>query len=305
MDRVLVITGPTCVGKTKVSIEVADILNGEVICCDSRQIFKYMDIGTAKPNEKEREKINHHLLDLVEPNQRFSAADYARLAKAKIKELLNKGKVPMVVGGSGLYLRALTRGFFKGPKADEKTRVKLKKELGTVGMDRLYKRLKEIDPEAAEKIHPNDENRIIRALEVYELTGKKISRFQKEGEYEPLEFEFVKVGLTTDREKLYKRIDKRVDQMMEDGLLDEVKNLKKKGFTSGLMPLRTFGYGELFLYLKGEISLYEAVDSIKLNTRHYAKRQITWFKKEPKIIWLDAEEFGLADEINQIFSKNA
>ncbi len=185
MDRVLVITGPTCVGKTKVSIEVADILKGEIICCDSRQIYKFLDIGTAKPTKKQRERVLHHLLDLVKPDQRFSAADYAKVAKKKIREVVNKGRIPVVVGGSGLYLRALFRGFFKGPKADEKIRRKQKKDLESFGKEYLFKKLKSKDPEAAKRIHPNDEHRIIRALEVYELTGKRISQVQKEGEYEP------------------------------------------------------------------------------------------------------------------------
>lgn len=305
MDKVLVITGPTGVGKTKVSIEVADILKGEIISCDSRQTYRGMDIGTAKPKKDQRKKVLHHLLDLAFPDQKFSAADYAKVAKKKIKEVIKKGKIPVVVGGSGLYLRALCKGFFKGPKGNERIRRKLKKEMESFGKNYLYLKLKQIDPEAALRIHPNDEHRIIRALEVYELTGKKISQFQKEGEYEPEEFEFIKFGLTLKRDKLYQRIDQRVDQMIKDGLLEEVKKLKKIGYFPELLPLRTFGYKELFSYIGGKIDLGKAIELIKLNTRHYAKRQITWFKKEKDIIWLDAEKNNLVSEIVQIFSKNA
>jgi tRNA dimethylallyltransferase len=295
-DKVLVILGPTCAGKTQASLKLADILNGEIVCLDSRQVYKFMDIGTAKPTKEERERIRHHLIDVVAPDEKFTAADYGRKAREIIREILKRKKQAIAVGGSGLYLKALIEGFFQGPKADEKIRKRLEREAQESGGPRLFSRLKEVDPEAAERIHPNDVVRTIRALEVYELTGKPISLWQREGEYEPFPIEFVRVGLNLERKKLYQRIDQRVEQMMGQGLLDEVKGLKEKGFTPQLKALKTVGYEELFAHLEGKLDLLTAVEKIKLNTRHYAKRQLTWFRKDREIIWLDAENESLVEE---------
>lgn len=303
MEKVLVILGPTAVGKTKVSLEVADILKGEIISADSRQIYEYLDIGTAKPTKEEQKKTVFHLIDLVDLDKRFSASDYAKEAKKIIREVIKRKKVPIIVGGSGLYLRALLKGFFKGPKADQTIRERLKKESGKFGEKFLYNRLKEKDSEAALRIHPNDEVRIIRALEVCELTKKTITELQKKGEYEPEEFEFIKIGLKLDRKKLYERINQRVDQMMQDGLLNEVKKIKKMGYAFA-SPLKTYGYKELLGYLEGKLTLANAIDLIKRNTRRYAKRQLTWFKKEKDVIWLDAEKDDLVFSIIKEFSKN-
>lgn len=306
MEKVLVILGPTGVGKTKVSLEVADILKGEIISADSRQIYKYLDIGTAKPTEEEQNKVAFHLIDIVEPDEKFSASDYAKGAKKEIREVIERKKVPIVVGGSGLYLRALFKGFFKGPKANHQIREKLKEESEKFGKKFLHGRLKEKDLEAALRIHPNDEIRIIRALEVCELTGKTITELQKKGGYEPEEFEFVKIGLNLDRKKLYERINRRVDQMMQDGLLDEVKKIKKMGYSSPCanLPWKTVGYKEMFSYLEGKYILEKAIDLLKMNTRRYAKRQLTWFKKEKDVIWLDAGKDDLVFSIIKEFSKN-
>ncbi|HVP36317.1 MAG TPA: tRNA (adenosine(37)-N6)-dimethylallyltransferase MiaA, partial [Terriglobales bacterium] len=206
-----------------------------------------------------------------------------------------------VIGGSGLYLRALFKGIFKGPGKDEKLRSKLKVKAEKSGVESLYKELERKDPEAAKKIGPHNLVRIIRALEVYELTGKKISELQKKGEYPPGEYNYVKIGLELDREKLYQRIEQRVEQMIKDGLVEEVKNLKEKGYDLRFTPLRTFGYKEIFQYLDGGMSLKQAKENIKLGTRHYAKRQITWFKKEQGISWMDAEKDNLRDEILSFF----
>jgi tRNA dimethylallyltransferase len=303
LRKILVILGPTASGKTKVSLEIADILKGEIISADSRQVYRFMDIGTAKPSLEERKKVHHHLINIVNPDGYFSAADFSTKAREAVKDVLGRGKEPIVVGGSGLYLRALLKGIFKGPGRDEKLRSELKEKAEKNGVEFLFNKLEKKDPEAAKKIGPHNLMRIIRALEVYELTGKKISGLQKEGEYPPEEYDFVKVGLKLEREKLYQRIDQRVELMVESGLVDEVKNLKEKRYDLRFAPLKTFGYKEIFQYQNGEISLEQAKGKIKLETRHYAKRQITWFKKEEGICWIDAEKENLRDEILRIFEE--
>jgi tRNA dimethylallyltransferase len=303
LRKILVILGPTASGKTKVSLEIADILKGEIISADSRQIYRFMDIGTAKPVLEERKRIPHHLIDIVNPDEYFSAADYSTKTREAVKDVLGRGKEPIIVGGSGLYLRALVKGIFMGPGRDEKLRSELKEKAEKSGVESLYKELEQKDPEAAKKIGQHNLVRIIRALEVYELTGKKISDLQKNGEYPSEEYDFIKIGLELDRERLYQRIEQRVEQMIKAGLVEEVKSLKEKRYDLRFAPLRTFGYKEIFQYLDGKMSLDEAKEKIKLETRHYAKRQITWFKKEEEIFWLDAEKENLRDEILRIFDR--
>ncbi len=303
IDKVLVILGPTCVGKTQVSLKLADILKGEIVSFDSRQVYKFMDIGTAKPTKEERERVCHHLIDVVSPDEKFTAADYGKRARQIIRDLIKADKQPLLVGGSGLYLKALIEGFFQGPKADERIRENLKREAQEFGEPHLFNRLKEVDPQAAERIHPHDLVRIIRALEVYELTGKPISTWQREGRYERLTVSFVKIGLSLDRKKLYQRIEQRVEQMISHGLLDEVRMLKGKGFTPQLKALKTVGYQELFDHLEGKFDFQTAKEKTKLNTRHYAKRQLTWFRKDKEIIWMDAEDDNLIEKILEEFRK--
>lgn len=301
MSKVLVIVGPTGVGKTQVSLRLADILNGEVVSLDSRQVYKYMDIGTAKPTKEEIKRVAHHLIDVVCPDEKFTAADYGKKAREAIREITERKRQPIVVGGSGLYLKALEKGFFQGPKEDEKLRKRLRKEESKFGLYYLYKKLDEVDPKAALRIHPNDSVRIIRALEVYELTGKPITCLQEEGAYEPFEMDFVKIGLTLDRKKLYERIDGRVNKMISEGFLEEVKGLREKGYSSELKAFKTVGYQELFSYLEGKIDFPSAIERIKSNTRRYAKRQLTWFRKEKGINWLDVEKEGLIEAIFKCF----
>jgi tRNA dimethylallyltransferase len=300
-DSVLVILGPTCVGKTQLSLKLADIFKGEIVSFDSRQIYQWMDIGTAKPTKEERERIPHHLVDVVCPDDRFTAADYGKNAREVIRQITAQGRTPIAVGGSGLYLKALEEGFFEGPKADEDLRRRLEEEAQEFGEPHLFDKLKQIDPEAAKKIHPNDLVRIIRALEVHELTGKTISACQREGVYQPFPVNFVKIGLNIERAKLYQRIDLRVEQMIADGLLDEVKKLKERGYTPKLKALKSVGYQELFGYLGGKIDLPGAIENIKLNTRHYAKRQLTWFKKDNQIVWMDGEDKGVTQKAAEHF----
>ena len=297
IDRVLVILGPTCVGKTQVSLKLADTLNGEIVSFDSRQIYRYVDIGTAKPSKKERGRIKHHFIDWISPDERFTAADYGKEARRVIRQIAKREKQPVAVGGSGLYLKALTQGFFKGPKADEGIRRKLMREAQEFGGPRLFSRLRGVDQDAAKRIHPNDLVRIIRALEVYEITGKPISLLQREGDYEPFPMRFVRIGLDIERKELYQRIERRVDEMISEGLVEEVKMLKERGFSPKLKALKTVGYQELFAYLDGEVDLHTAIENIKLNTRHYAKRQLTWFKQDREIVWLDAQDPGLVEKI--------
>jgi len=304
LNKVLVILGPTGVGKTQVSLKLADILQGEIVSLDSRLVYKYMNIGTAKPTKKEMKKIAHHLIDIVYPDEKFTAADYGKKARGVIKAIIERRKQPIVVGGSGLYLKALTKGFFQGPKADEQLRERLREEESRLGPYYLSEKLKEVDPKAAERIHRNDLVRIIRALEVYELTGKSITLLQEKGDYEPFELNFVKVGLTLDRKRLYERIDRRVDKMISEGFLDEAKGLREKGYSSELKAFKTVGYQDLFSYLEGNIDFSSAVDRIKLNTRHYAKRQLTWFRKDQEIKWLDAEKKNLIELILKYFGEN-
>ncbi len=299
----LVILGPTCVGKTQVSLKLADILKGEIISFDSRQIYQFMDIGTAKPTKKERERIPHYLIDVIPPDQKFSAADYGKQARRIITQIIEKGKQPIAVGGSGLYLKALTKGFFKGPPADQGIRERLKRETQTSGEVSLYDRLKQVDPQAADRIHPHDLVRVIRALEVYELTGKPISAWQGEGYYEPYPISFIKIGLSLERGRLYQRINQRVDEMVEGGLLQEVKNLKRRWGVGELKAFKTVGYRELILYLNGELDLKGAIEKIKINTRRYAKRQMTWFRKDEEITWLEATDENLLGKILKLLSR--
>lgn len=304
MSKVLVILGPTCVGKTQISLKLADILNGEIVSFDSRQVYKFMDIGTAKPTKEEGERVRHHLIDLVSPDEKFTAADYGKKAREAIREITERNKQPIAVGGSGLYLKALIEGFFQGPPANEKIRERLQREAQEFGEPHLFNRLKEVDFKATQRIHSNDLVRIIRALEVYELTGKPITAWQQEGTYEQFLMQFVKIGLTLERERLYERINHRVEEMVARGLLDEVKKLKNNGYTPKLKALKTVGYQELFDYLKGELDLPAAIEKIKLNTRHYAKRQLTWFKKDKYITWLDATEDNLIERILENFNQD-
>ncbi|MDD5530836.1 MAG: tRNA (adenosine(37)-N6)-dimethylallyltransferase MiaA [bacterium] len=287
MDRLPVIIGPTAIGKTEIAIEIASKSNAEIISCDSRQVYKYMDIGTSKPTIEQQSIVKHWLVDVVEPDVSYNAWGYALEAREKIKELKNKGKIPIVVGGSGLYLRALIEGFFAMPKPSVTIKERLQKE----DTQDLYEKLKQIDEVTANKLHSNDKMRIMRAIEVYETTGTKMSELKPQkvvSDYKPLYICF-----TMDRAKLYKRIEKRVDKMIESGFVDEVKDLIKK-YSPDLTSFQTIGYKELIAYLKDRKSpsdgLDRAIELIKQNTRRYAKRQITWFKGIEDVNWIELSE---------------
>lgn len=289
MKQVLVLLGPTGVGKTEVSIRLARLLGTEIISADSMQIYRGMDIGTAKPSPEERSGIVHHLIDIVEPSGTFSAGEYIRKVVPIIEGLLSQGKVPVIVGGTGLYIKAMTRGIFSGPSADEELREELaareEREPGS-----LSAWLREADPEAASRIAENDLRRIIRALEVCLKSGAGISSLQKNATA-PLPYDFVKIGLTRERGELYRMIDARVVAMLGKGLIDEVRKLLASEPTR--TPLQAIGYKEMARHLAGEISLDEAVRLIKRNSRRYAKRQFIWFRREPEIAWVDLS--GVSD----------
>lgn len=283
MKKVIILLGPTGVGKTDVSILLAKALDTEIISADSMQIYRGMDIGTAKPTKGEREKVRHHMVDVVDPSRSFSAGRYVEEIVPLIDGLLKKGRVPLVVGGTGLYIKAITRGIFSGPPADWDLREELlsleEKKEGT-----LYTYLKDMDPGAAVKIQRNDTRRTLRALEVCLKSRRKMSVLQ-ETMTKPLPYEFVKIGLTRQRGELYRLINKRVDDMFRQGLVEEVERLRS--LSPDRTPLQAIGYKELLLFLDGAITREEAVDLVKRNTRRYAKRQFTWFRKEEGITWVD------------------
>jgi len=305
LNALLVILGPTAVGKTEVAVDLLSKIKAEIISADSRQIYKEMDIGTAKPPGEIRNKFPHHLIDIIFPDEVFNAAEFGLKARAVIKKLQEQDKLPILVGGSGLYIKAAVDGLFVGPGADGELRERLKERASREGSDALYRELKKVDPEAASHIHPNDQRRVIRALEVYELSGKRISSYQKE-RLSPLP-NVVMIGLRKRRDSLYRSINERVDRMIEEGLVEEVKALLGKGYSKDLPSMQGLGYRQIIGYLNGEYSREEAVRLIKRDTRRFARRQLNWFKKDKRIIWLDVGEYSsvgqISDKILEILQK--
>jgi tRNA dimethylallyltransferase len=298
LDNVIVILGPTASGKTKLSIELAKDIRGEIVSADSMQIYKYMDIGTAKPDEEEKQGIKHYLIDEATPDSEFSVARFQQLAKNYIDDIIDRSKVPIVSGGTGLYIDSLIYNIeFGDTICDWELREKLKNEALEKGNEYLHNKLKEIDPEAAEKIHMNNVKRVIRAIEVYTYTKKTISMHQKESRRNPPKYNFTIFGLRMDREKLYERINQRVDLMMEKGLVQEVKKLVEMGYDNSTIAMQGIGYKEILSYLKGEITLDEAIYVLKRDTRHYAKRQLTWFNRMEDVTWIDIDQNSNLTEI--------
>ena len=293
MNKVLVISGPTAVGKTEISVEVAKRINGEVVNADSMQVYKGMDIGTAKITREEMCGIPHHLFDIVEPTDSFDVAEYKRRAKACIEEILERDHTPILVGGTGFYIQAVLKDInFDEGDPDPAIRERFQKIANEEGSDRLYDMLKSIDPEAATAIHPNNIKRVIRALEYHEQTGKLISDHNREQSLKPSPYDHLYAVLTLPREILYDRIDKRVDLMMESGLIDEVRSLIDRGVPRNSTAMQALGYKEIIPYLYGEYDLDEAIRILKRDTRHFAKRQLTWFKREPSSIYYDKSKYA-------------
>lgn len=285
--KVLVIVGPTASGKTALGVALAQRLNGEIISADSMQIYKYMNIGTAKVTPEEMQGIPHHLVDCVLPDEEFSVASFKAAALDAIETILAKGKLPIILGGTGLYVNSLTLPWdFQKKDSDEKIRWRLTAEAEILGKEALYERLKSVDPVTAEIVHPNNLNRVIRALEIYELTGKPKSYFDEETKKQVVPYNYIMLGLDWEREILYDRINRRVDLMIGDGLIDEAKMLVERGYDWNLTALKAIGYKELKPYLEGDSSLEEVVTILKRDSRHYAKRQMTWFRKDERINWL-------------------
>lgn len=302
--RVVMVVGPTGVGKSKWAIEWAEQLGGEIIGADSMQVYRYMDIGTAKPTAEDRRRVPHHLIDLVTPDQPFHAALYRTLGRKKIDQLVLEGKHVLVVGGTGLYIKILTQGIFYCPKIDPHFREDLKKEAEAKGPEVLYERLRRVDPSTASQLHPHDLFRIIRALEVFDSTGVPISFYREQHRFGEQPYHTLKIGLQMGREKLYHQIDLRVDRMLEQGLLQEVEGLMGMGYGPQLKPMQSLGYKQMVQFLLKKVRWDEAIRQIKRDTRHYAKRQLTWFKSDPEVQWWDeTKDFKkIFSEIKSFFS---
>ena len=300
-SKLLCLLGPTAVGKTEIAIQLAQHLNAEIVSVDSRQIYRQMDIGTAKPTSDEQHAVPHHLIDCVDITQPFSVADFQSLADTAIIDIQNRGKQVLLVGGAGLYYRAIVDGLFEGPAADPSFRKQLEKEASEHGVESLHNRLRTCDPEAADRIHPNNLVRVIRALEVYELTGIPMSEHQQQWKPENQRYPFFAFGLTMPREQLYSRIEQRVDIMLANGLIAEVESLLAAGYSRETFALQSFGYKELIAYLDGKCPYVEAVNQLKQNTRRFAKRQLTWFRKDTRIEWVD--RVSTSDVVGHILRK--
>jgi tRNA dimethylallyltransferase len=285
--RLVVILGPTGVGKSRLALDLAEEWGGEIISADSMQVYKYMDIGTDKPTPEDRKRVRHHLIDLVLPDQPFHAGLYRALGRRVIEQLSGRGKACFVVGGTGLYIKTLTCGLFHSPPIAAGVRERLKQEGEEKGSDFLYRRLTEVDPNTAARLHSHDLFRIVRALEVFESTGAPISFFREQHRFGDTPYALLKMGLETNREELYRRIEERVDRMMERGFLEEVEGLMEIGYGAQLKPMQSLGYKQLIQVLLKKMERGEAIRQIKRDTRHYAKRQWTWFKSDPEVRWCD------------------
>lgn len=300
MDRkpLIILAGPTAVGKTLLSIRLAKETGGEIISADSMQVYRHMDIGSAKITKEEMEGVPHYLVDVLEPEEEFNVVRFQQMAKEAAERIWEKGKIPLVVGGTGFYIQALLYDIdFTENDGDESYRRQLEQKASDEeGASELYEMLKTVDPKAAQEIHPRNIKRIIRALEFYHQTGKKISEHNETQRQRESPYNYTYFVLTDERSRLYERIDRRVDLMMEQGLLDEVRYLKERGVRKDSTAMQGLGYKELYAYLEGEYPLDEAVRIIKRDTRHFAKRQLTWFKRERDVIWADKSVIGREEE---------
>ena len=308
--KLVVLTGPTAVGKTKLSIELARKIGGEIISADSMQVYKYMDIGSAKIRPEEMEEIPHFMVDELEPFEEFNVVVFQQKTKQYMEEIYQRGHIPILVGGTGFYIQAVLYDInFSEDDDNHQIREKLESLAKEKGAEYLHEELRKIDPASANAIHANNVKRVIRALEYYRLTGQKISEHNEEQRRKESPYDFSYFVLNDHRELLYERIDKRVDEMIKDGLVEEVRKLKNMGYDRSYVSMQGLGYKEILSFLEGEISLEEAIYILKRDTRHFAKRQITWFKREKEVIWVNKPELGYNNEkildfmYQQIFDK--
>ncbi len=288
----VVLTGPTAVGKTKASIELAKSIGGEIISADSMQVYRYMDIGSAKISKEEMEGVPHYLVDVLDPREDFHVVKFQEMAKSAMEEIYSHGHIPILVGGTGFYIQALVYDIdFTNKDEDTSIRRKLETFADQEGLTALHERLRKVDPKSAELIHTNNKKRVIRALEFFEQTGKPISEHNEVEKSKKSPYDFRYFVLTDDRQRLYNRIDQRVDLMIEKGLVEEVKGLRQMGCKKDMVSMQGLGYKEILEYLDGDTSLEEAIYKIKRDTRHFAKRQLTWFRRERQVIWLNKENY--------------
>jgi tRNA dimethylallyltransferase len=290
--KVIVICGPTGIGKTSVGIELAEKFGGEIVSADSMQIYRYMDIGTAKPTVEEKRRIPHHMIDIVDPDEDYDAVQFSKQARAIITELDSRDRLPFVVGGTGFYIKALLHGIFQSEPIDPKIRNRLRKEAADYGNDVFYDRLMEVDPDTAARLHPNDSYRIIRALETIESTGKSISDHHQEHGFPDDPYTVLKICLQMDRPQLYDGIDKRVDLMIEAGLVDEAKKLLEMGYAADLKSMQSIGYRHVVEFLEEKIPWDECVRTLKRDTRRFAKRQFTWFGADRQNYWYEPDQLN-------------
>ncbi len=293
----VILTGPTAVGKTALSVAFAKAINGEIISADSMQVYRHMDIGSAKVTKEEMEGVPHHLIDVLEPAEEFNVVLFQKMARQAAEEIESRGRIPILVGGTGFYIQALLYNIdFAENDEDRRLRRSLEEIAKEQGVSALYEKLRAVDPESCEIIHANNVKRVIRAIEFYEKTGKKISAHNREQRQNISPYRFAYFVLNDDREKIYRQIDQRVDLMMERGLVEEVRALRAMGCSRGMVSMQGLGYKEILSYLEGEISQEEAVYLIKRDTRHFAKRQLTWFKREKEVTWIEKNVFDYSSQ---------
>lgn len=285
MPQLVVITGPTASGKTALAVELASQYRAEIVSADSRQVYRHLDIGTAKPTPAQQTRIPHHLIDIVDPDDPFDAARFRQRACSAIQDVFRRGKNVFVVGGTGLYVRALTRGLFAGPAADTALRARLQQQENREGRGFLHRQLKHVDPESAARLHPNDTVRLIRALEVFQLSGIPMSQWQREHRFQERPFDTLTIGLAVERETLYERIEQRCRVMLEEGLVEELRRIWALGYSPELPVLQTIGYAQMARLLGGQYAPEEALEQMTKETRRLAKRQMTWFRAEPEVCW--------------------
>ena len=298
MKPLVILTGPTAVGKTELSISLAKAIGGEIISADSMQVYKYMNIGTAKIRQEEMEGVPHHLIDILEPDVAFNVAMFKELAKKAADEIYERGHIPIVVGGTGFYIQALLYDIdFSEEDSDQHIRSELEQLAAQKGSEYLHDLLREVDPESADQIHHHNVKRVIRALEYYRMHGEKISIHNERERQKQSPYQFLYFVLTHDRQVLYERIERRIDKMIQEGIVEEVDNLLKMGYNRNLVSMQGLGYKEIVPYLMGECTLDEAVYVLKRDTRHFAKRQLTWFRRERDVRWLDKTQFASEKEI--------